>query len=316
MADQSKQRGFEKLKHITIQHVVKQDTSPTSHPKPRIRPTALQIEKVNKLKSLFKDRKLVTVCEEANCPNLLECYSNQIATFMIMGDKCTRRCAFCDVAHGKPAPLDLDEPKNLAETIMAMQLKYVVITSVDRDDLRDGGASHFVACIQKIRELIPQIKIEILVPDFKKRHILALDTLNTALPEVFNHNIETIPRLYKTARAGSDYQHSLTLLSDFHKRHPHIPTKSGIMVGLGETDEELTEVFKDLKAHGVSMLTVGQYLAPSSHHMPVARYLTDPEFANLEKIAKDIGFLSVASGALVRSSYHADKQAEELNEHN
>lgn len=312
MTNQSKQRGFEKLRHITIEKAPPQQVS--LHQKPRIRPTAQQIKDVNKLKSLFKERKLVTVCEEANCPNLLECYSHRIATFMIMGDKCTRRCAFCDVAHGKPAPLDINEPENLAQTILSMRLKYVVITSVDRDDLRDGGAAHFVACIQKVRQTIPNIKVEILVPDFKKRHILALDTLDSAPPDVFNHNIETVPRLYKTARVGSDYQHSLTLLLDFKNRHPLVPTKSGVMVGLGETNEELVQVFKDLYAHGVSMLTIGQYLAPSPHHMPVDRYLTDEQFNHLADIAKDIGFTSVASGPLVRSSYHADKQAEELNE--
>ena len=309
MSDSQKQRGFEKLKHIVIE-----SSASSTIQKPKIRPTAEQITKVNRLKSLFKDRKLVTVCEEANCPNLMECYSHQIATFMIMGDKCTRRCAFCDVAHGKPAPLDPDEPKNLALTIQQMQLKYVVITSVDRDDLRDGGAQHFSDCIQQIRKDIPGIKVEVLVPDFKKRHLLALKNLKGTPPDVFNHNIETIPRLYKTARVGSCYQHSLDLLKAFKEQHPAIPTKSGIMVGLGETDEELIEVFHDLYRHGVSMITIGQYLAPSPHHMPVARYLSDEEFAKLGDIAKDIGFNSVASGPLVRSSYHADKQAEEFYE--
>lgn len=309
MTDKTKQRGFEKLQHIAIEKA----QTPTHH-KPKIRPSVDQLQKVSELKSLFKDKKLVTVCEEANCPNLLECYSHRIATFMIMGDKCTRRCAFCDVAHGKPDPLDQNEPKNLSDTIQKMGLKYVVITSVDRDDLLDGGASHFANCIQQIRADIPNIKIEILVPDFKKRHIRAIDALDKQPPDVFNHNIETIPRLYKTARVGSDYQHSLTLLAEFKKRHPDIPTKSGIMVGLGETDEELIQVFKDLREHHVDMITIGQYLAPSVHHMPVDRYLSDEAFDQLGKIAKTMGFSSVASGKLVRSSYHADKQAEELNE--
>lgn len=307
MTTSDKQRGYQKLKHITI------ESAPTqSHQKPKIRPTQQQLKKVSELKALFKERQLVTVCEEANCPNLLECYSNRIATFMIMGDKCTRRCAFCDVAHGKPDPLDPQEPKKLSATIKTMGLQYVVITSVDRDDLRDGGAQHFVDCIQQIRQDIPHIKIEILVPDFKKRHHMALQILKQAPPDVFNHNIETVPRLYRTARAGSDYQHSLTLLAEFKEQHPTIPTKSGLMVGLGETDDELHIVFKDLFDHGVSMLTIGQYLAPSAHHMPVTRYLSDEGFAHLADIANNIGFEQVASGPLVRSSYHADKQAEKL----
>jgi lipoyl synthase len=309
MTDTTKQRGYQKLQHIKIE-----SAAPAAHSKPKIRPTSEQIQSASRLKALFSQKKLVTVCEEANCPNLLECYNNKVATFMIMGDKCTRRCAFCDVAHGKPNPLDPNEPEHLSETIQIMGLKYVVITSVDRDDLIDGGASHFSACIQKIREDIPSIKIEILVPDFKKRHHRALNILKDTPPDVFNHNIETIPRLYKTARAGSDYQHSLTLLADFKIMHPHIPTKSGIMVGLGETDDELLAVFEDLLSHGVSMLTIGQYLAPSPHHMPVSRYLTEDAFNILGNTAKKIGFASVASGQLVRSSYHADKQAEELNE--
>lgn len=303
----TKQRGYEKLKNIVI------DSSPTLKVvKPKIRPTQAQLETVQKLKSLFQTKKLNTVCEEAACPNLLECYGNRIATFMIMGDRCTRRCAFCDVAHGKPNPLDPEEPRNLAETVKLMGLKYVVITSVDRDDLLDGGASHFKACIDAIRQEIPSIKIEILVPDFKKRHKRALDVLKLAPPDVFNHNIETIPRLYKVARVGSDYQHSLTLLQDFYNLFPNIPTKSGVMVGLGETDEELFQVFEDLYQHDVRMLTIGQYLAPSPHHMPVKRYLSQQEFDHLANVAKKIGFDSIASGPLVRSSYHADKQAEEL----
>ncbi|MCP8351948.1 lipoyl synthase [Candidatus Synchoanobacter obligatus] len=310
MNDTTKQRGYQKLQHITIE-----STTPIPrHNKPKIRPSAKQIQEVSQLKKLFSQQNLVTVCEEANCPNLIECYSHKIATFMIMGDKCTRRCAFCDVAHGKPNPLDPEEPRKLAETIKNMGLKYIVITSVDRDDLRDGGANHFVQCIQAIRQTIPKIKIEVLVPDFKKRHQLALSILKQSPPDVFNHNIETIPRLYKTARVGSDYQHSLTLLKEFHDQHPSIPTKSGIMVGLGETDEELIEVFQDLRDHHVSMITIGQYLAPSPHHMPVSRYLSEEGFLELGSMAHEMGFSSVASGPLVRSSYHADKQAETLND--
>lgn len=303
----SKQRGYEKLKHIPIDVV-----NNTKAFKPKIRPTQQQIEEVHKLKQLIKGKKLNTVCEEASCPNLLECYSHKIATFMIMGDKCTRRCAFCDVAHGKPDPLDIHEPQNLADTVKMMGLRYVVITSVDRDDLLDGGADHFRQCIELLRKTIPNIKIEILVPDFKKRMERALNYLQKSPPDVFNHNIETIPRLYKIARVGSDYQHSLNLLQNFHQMFPNIPTKSGIMVGLGETDEELFSVFEDLYKHNVRMLTIGQYLAPSQYHMPVKRYLNQKEFDHLAQVAKKIGFDSVASGPLVRSSYHADKQAEEV----
>lgn len=304
----TKQRGYEKLKHIDIEVI----SNSNRRVKPKIRPTQDQLIKVAALKELIRGQKLKTVCEEASCPNLLECYSNRIATFMIMGDKCTRRCAFCDVAHGKPEPLDPDEPYNLMTAIKAMGLRYVVITSVDRDDLLDGGASHFKDCIEMLRTHLPQLKIEILVPDFKKRMQRALDMLKIAPPDVFNHNIETIPRLYKVARVGSDYQHSLNLLQAFHELFPHIPTKSGIMVGLGESNSELHQVFKDLYDHNVRMLTIGQYLAPSQHHMPVKRYLTQQEFDELGQMAKDIGFDSVASGPLVRSSYHADKQAEEI----
>lgn len=304
----TKQRGYEKLKHIRIESI----SDPKTRVKPKIRPTQEQIERVIALKKLIKNKKLNTVCEEASCPNLLECYSHRIATFMIMGDKCTRRCAFCDVAHGKPEPLDPKEPYNLMSTVKEMGLKYVVITSVDRDDLLDGGAAHFKACIDELRNNMPNLKIEILVPDFKKRMERALEILQTSPPDVFNHNIETIPRLYKIARVGSDYQHSLNLLKAFSDLFPNIPTKSGVMVGLGESDEELYQVFKDLYDHNVRMLTIGQYLSPSQYHMPVKRYLTQKEFDHLGNIAKEIGFESVASGPLVRSSYHADKQAEEI----
>ncbi len=266
-------------------------------------------DKVSKLKKLLRENRLVTVCEEASCPNLNECFGHGTATFMIMGEKCTRRCTFCDVGHGRPDPLDTKEPDNLAKTVHAMQLNYVVITSVDRDDLRDGGASHFAQCIEKTRALSPSIKIEVLVPDFRGRMEKALDALSVALPDVFNHNIETVPRLYKAVRPGSDFAWSLKLLQDFKARFPGIPTKSGIMVGLGETDEEIHEVLLALRAHGVDMLTIGQYLQPTRYHTPVARYVTPDAFAALAAYATSIGFNQVASGPLVRSSYHADLQA-------
>lgn len=264
---------------------------------------------VAKLKNILRENRLHTVCEEASCPNLSECFSHGTATFMIMGDKCTRRCAFCDVAHGRPDPLDPEEPMNLAKTIALMKLKYVVITSVDRDDLRDGGAGHFTACLTAIRSLNPTIKIEVLVPDFRGRMDVALNAISPELPDVFNHNLETVPRLYKQARAGSDYQWSLRLLKDFKARFNHIPTKSGLMLGLGETNEEIKESISDLRKHDVDMLTLGQYLAPSRHHLPVARYVTPEEFNELGEFAKQLGFTNVASGPLVRSSYHADRQA-------
>jgi len=266
--------------------------------------------KVGALKNLLRSHRLVTVCEEAACPNLTECFSHGIATFMIMGDKCTRRCTFCNVGHGRPDPLDLEEPENLAKTIEAMQLKYVVITSVDRDDLRDGGAGHFKQCILAARAKIPHLKIEILVPDFRGRMQPALDQLATALPDVFNHNIETIPRLYKAVRPGSDYQWSLQLLKTFKQRFGQsIPTKSGIMLGLGESPEEARQTLIHLREHDVDMVTLGQYLQPTVHHIPVARYVTPAEFDEHAEFAKQLGFMNVASGPLVRSSYHADKQA-------
>ena len=261
------------------------------------------------IKSILREHKLHTVCEEASCPNIGECFGNGTATFMIMGDKCTRRCPFCDVGHGRPDPLDTDEPLNLARTVAALRLKYVVITSVDRDDLRDGGSGHFVECIQNIRALSPSTKIEILTPDFRGRDDRALDILKLAPPDVMNHNLETAPRLYKEARPGSDYQFSLNLLKKFKALHPDVPTKSGIMVGLGETDEEILEVMRDLRAHGVSMLTVGQYLSPSSSHLPVRRYVHPDQFKLLEQQAYAMGFEHAAVGAMVRSSYHADEQA-------
>jgi len=264
---------------------------------------------VARLKTVLREHKLHTVCEEASCPNLGECFGHGTATFMIMGAICTRRCPFCDVAHGKPHALDADEPENLARTIAAMGLKYVVVTSVDRDDLRDGGASHFAACIQAIRQHAPHTKLEILVPDFRGRMDVALDILNNNPPDVFNHNLETVPRLYKQARPGSDYAWSLALLKRFKEQHPAIPTKSGVMLGLGETLEEVQHVMVDLRAHGCDMLTLGQYLQPSQHHLPVARYVTPQEFDELAEIGRALGFVNVASGPMVRSSYHADLQA-------
>ena len=261
------------------------------------------------IKQILREHKLHTVCEEASCPNIGECFGKGTATFMIMGDKCTRRCPFCDVGHGRPDPLDADEALNLARTIAALKLKYVVITSVDRDDLRDGGAAHFVACIQKTRELSPATQIEVLVPDFRGRMDRALAILKTAPPDVMNHNLETTARLYKEARPGSDYQFSLTLLQRFKQEVPGVPTKSGVMVGLGETDEEILQVMRDMRAHGIDMLTIGQYLAPSGHHLPVRRYVHPDTFRMFEREAAVMGFSHAAVGAMVRSSYHADVQA-------
>ncbi|MGA1082772.1 MAG: lipoyl synthase [Burkholderiaceae bacterium] len=261
------------------------------------------------IKSILREHRLHTVCEEASCPNIGECFGKGTATFMIMGDKCTRRCPFCDVGHGRPDPLDPDEPANLAKTIAALRLRYVVITSVDRDDLLDGGAQHFVDCIAAVRQASPQTQIEVLVPDFRGRLDRALDILRAAPPDVMNHNLETVPRLYKQARPGSDYQHSLRLLSAFKEQVPNVPTKSGLMVGLGETDEEILAVMQDLRSHQVDMLTIGQYLAPSNAHLPVLRYVTPDQFARFEREAKAMGFDHAAVGPMVRSSYHADLQA-------
>jgi len=261
------------------------------------------------IKDILRANNLVTVCEEASCPNIGECFGKGTATFMIMGDKCTRRCPFCDVGHGRPDPLDTKEPENLARTIAAMKLSYVVITSVDRDDLRDGGAGHFVDCITHIRELSPTTRIEVLVPDFRGRLDRALTILNAGPPDVMNHNLETVPRLYKQARPGSDYMHSLKLLAEFKKLHPEVPTKSGLMLGLGETDEEILQVMRDMREHGVDMLTIGQYLQPSEHHLPVLRYVHPDTFKMFEREAYAMGFSHAAVGAMVRSSYHADEQA-------
>ena len=264
------------------------------------------------IKRVLRENNLHTVCEEASCPNIGECFSGGTATFMILGDICTRRCPFCDVAHGKPLPPDVNEPKNLANTIAQMQLKYVVITSVDRDDLKDGGAQHFVDCIQAVREASPNIKIEILVPDFRGRLDVAMAILNASPPDVMNHNLETVPRLYKQARPGSDYQNSLNLLKKFNEMYPHIPTKSGLMLGLGESNDEIIEVMQDLRAHHVSMLTLGQYLQPSVHHLPVMRYVEPEIFEIFKQKANAMGFNNAASGPMVRSSYHADAQAQQI----
>ena len=261
------------------------------------------------VKRKLRENNLHTVCEEASCPNIGECFGKGTATFMILGDLCTRRCPFCDVAHGRPKPPDADEPAHLARTIADMALRYVVITSVDRDDLRDGGAQHFVDCIRAVRSASPQTRIEILTPDFRGRAQKALDILAAGLPDVMNHNLETVPRLYKQARPGADYKHSLELLRDFKQRFSDLPTKSGIMVGLGETDEEILEVMRDLRAHDVDMLTVGQYLQPTTGHLPVMRYVEPARFKDFERAAQEMGFKHAACGPLVRSSYNADEQA-------
>ncbi len=261
------------------------------------------------IKRILRESNLHTVCEEASCPNIGECFGKGTATFMILGDLCTRRCPFCDVAHGRPLAPDPQEPEHLAQAIAALGLAYAVITSVDRDDLKDGGAGHFVDCIRAVRQSSPATKIEILVPDFRGRLERALETLAAALPDVMNHNLETVPRLYRRARPGGNYPHSLKLLADFKARHPQLPTKSGLMVGLGETDEEIIQVMRDLRAHGVDMLTIGQYLQPSAHHLPVARYVHPDTFTVLEREAQALAFTHAAVGPLVRSSYHADRQA-------
>jgi lipoic acid synthetase len=261
------------------------------------------------IKDILRKNKLVTVCEEASCPNIGECFGKGTATFMIMGDKCTRRCPFCDVGHGRPDPLDVNEPANLARTIADLQLSYVVITSVDRDDLRDGGAGHFVDCIRETRALSPKTQIEVLVPDFRGRDDRALEILKAAPPDIMNHNLETVPRLYKEVRPGSDYQFSLQLLKKFKALFPHVPTKSGLMVGLGETDEEILQVMQEMRDHNIEMLTLGQYLAPSTSHLTVKRYVHPDTFKMFEEKAYAMGFKHAAVGAMVRSSYHADSQA-------
>jgi lipoic acid synthetase len=263
------------------------------------------------IKDILREQKLHTVCEEASCPNIAECFGKGTATFMILGDICTRRCPFCDVAHGRPLAPDPEEPRHLAETIAALRLKYVVITSVDRDDLRDGGAQHFVDCILAVRAQSPHTTIETLIPDFRGRMDRALSILTEAPPDVLNHNLETVPRLYRKARPGGDYAHSLQLLQSFKALHPSAPTKSGLMVGLGESDDEILQVMRDLRAHGVDMLTIGQYLQPSPHHLPVERYVQPEIFNGFERHAAALGFRHAAIGPMVRSSYHADQQAHE-----
>lgn len=267
---------------------------------------------VNKIRQILRDHQLHTVCEEASCPNLGECFSHGTATFMIMGDICTRRCPFCDVAHGRPDPLDPNEPEHLAQSVQLMQLKYVVVTSVDRDDLRDGGASQFAACIQAIRKSSPATKIETLVPDFRGRMDVALTILAAAPPDIFNHNLETVPRLYKQVRPGADYQWSLQLMQQFKTLRSDIPTKSGLMLGVGETLAEVERVLQDLREHQCDMVTIGQYLQPSQHHLPISRFVPPAEFEQLAEIAQTLGFSNVASGPMVRSSYHADIQASQV----
>jgi len=277
-----------------------------------IRVRASSSPRFAEIKKILREHSLHTVCEEASCPNIGECFSKGTATFMIMGDLCTRRCPFCDVGHGRPLPLDAEEPGNLAKTIAALKLRYVVITSVDRDDLRDGGARHFVDCIRAVRGRSPGTQIEVLVPDFRGRWERALEILGEAPPDVMNHNLETVPRLYKRARPGADYAHSLTLLREWKQRFPAIPTKSGLMVGLGETDDEIIAVMRDMRAHGIDMLTLGQYLQPTAGHLPVLRYVPPDGFVAFEREAVAMGFRHAAVGAMVRSSYHADRQAEEV----
>ncbi|MFT5720703.1 MAG: lipoic acid synthetase [Motiliproteus sp.] len=303
-----KLRGADKLSRIPIKVI------PTEKADMLKKPSWLKVKlpsspEISRIKQVLREHKLSSVCEEASCPNLGECFSNGTATFMIMGDICTRRCPFCDVAHGRPNPLKVDEPREMAEAIADMRLKYVVITSVDRDDLRDGGAAHFAECVAETRKLVPNIEVETLVPDFRGRMDVALDALVVSPPDVLNHNLETVPRLYKEVRPGSDYQWSLDLLKKFKQRCPDVTTKSGLMVGLGETIEEIEQVMRDLRAHDVDMITIGQYLQPSRDHLPVARFVHPDEFDALAVLGKSLGFKRVASGPLVRSSYHADRQA-------
>jgi len=301
-----KQKGLSKTSRIPIKIVPYEKLAKPSWIRVK---GASPNTRFNEIKDILRASGLVTVCEEASCPNIGECFGKGTATFMIMGDKCTRRCPFCDVGHGRPDPLDENEPQKLANTIASLKLSYVVITSVDRDDLRDGGAGHFAACIKKVRELAPHTKIEILTPDFRGRMDRALEILQQDPPDVMNHNLETVPRLYKQVRPGSDYAYSLTLLKRFKETHPNTPTKSGIMVGLGETDEEILQVMRDLRAHDVDMLTLGQYLMPSGDHLPVRRYVHPDTFKMFEEEAYKMGFAHAAVGAMVRSSYHADVQA-------
>ncbi|WDU53432.1 lipoyl synthase [Taylorella equigenitalis] len=301
-----KQKSFDKTSRIPIKIVPAEKLKKPEWIRVKVAPTN---SKFSEIKGILRENKMVTVCEEASCPNIGECFGRGTATFMIMGDKCTRRCPFCDVGHGRPDPLDTSEPHNLAQSIARMRLSYVVITSVDRDDLRDGGAQHYVDCINEIRNQSPKTKIEVLVPDFRGRLERALDIFSKGLPDVMNHNLETVPRLYKQARPGADYLHSLKLLKNFKTLYPDVPTKSGLMVGLGESDEEILDVMMDMREHNIDMLTIGQYLQPSDHHLPVLRYVTPKTFSMFEEKAEQMGFSHAAVGALVRSSYHADQQA-------
>tara|TARA_R110002073_G_scaffold74492_4_gene182050 strand:- start:359 stop:1303 length:945 start_codon:yes stop_codon:yes gene_type:complete len=310
MSTEIRQKGAEK----TVRNPIK--ISPQSSSNLLRKPSWIRVRSSSsqafyEVKRMLREHKLHTVCEEASCPNIGECFGKGTATFMILGDLCTRRCPFCDVAHGRPKPPDTEEPLHLAQSIAAMQLKYVVITSVDRDDLRDGGAQHFADCIREIRMHSPHTKIEVLVPDFRGRIEKALEKLGACPPDVMNHNLETVPRLYKQCRPGADYAHSLKLLKDFKADFPHVPTKSGLMLGLGETDEEILEVLRDLREHNVDMLTIGQYLQPSTGHLPVMRYVAPEGFKEFEKAAVEMGFSHAACGPMVRSSYHADQQAHE-----
>lgn len=308
MADPTRHRGQAKTARIPI----KVEAKPRLKLPPWIRARAPVSPEVARVKSLLRAGGLHTVCEEASCPNLGECFHHGTATFMILGDLCTRRCPFCDVGHGIPAPPDPGEPARLADAVAAMALKYVVITSVDRDDLRDGGAGQFAACVRAIRAASPATRVEILTPDFRGRMDGALDIIAAEPPDVMNHNLETVPRLYKAVRPGADYAHSLDLLRAFGERVPGVPTKSGLMLGLGETDEEVIDTLRDLRAHGVTMLTLGQYLQPSGHHLAVERFVEPAVFDRLSVIARDMGFLSAACGPLVRSSYHAERQSSVL----
>jgi len=301
-----KERGQKKTARIPVKIVAREALAKPAWIRVR---AASPNSRFYEIKDILRAQRLHTVCEEASCPNIAECFGKGTATFMILGDICTRRCPFCDVAHGRPLAPDPNEPLHLAETISRLKLSYVVITSVDRDDLKDGGAGHFVDCIRAVRERSPQTRIEVLVPDFRGRVERAIEILGAAPPDVMNHNLETVPRLYRKARPGGDYAHSLALLRSFGERHPEVPTKSGLMVGLGETDEEILQVMRDLRAHGVDMLTVGQYLQPSAHHLPVERYVHPEVFAMFEREAAAMGFRHAAVGAMVRSSYHADQQA-------
>ena len=306
LVEGEKHRGADKVRRIPVK-VIPSETVLRKPDWIRVRIPASS--EVGRIKNILRTRKLASVCEEASCPNISECFSHGTATFMIMGEICTRRCPFCDVAHGKPLALDKDEPRQLAEAVAEMKLKYVVVTSVDRDDLKDSGAGHFADCISELRAHNPDNRVEVLVPDFRGRMEIALEILSNCPPDVFNHNLETVPRLYKKARPGADYQWSLALLKQYKQLNPSVLTKSGLMLGLGETLDEVREVMRDMRAHDVDMVTLGQYLQPSRDHLALERYVHPDEFAELARDAKALGFSHVASGPLVRSSYHADLQA-------